>query len=227
MPKGRSFPLGLGMNTRLRGLGLYPSSFNISTARAFAFGVFQVSPSTPGVLAPWFSVTRLTANLLAAIEWVSRFCNLLTLPLLPSLSALAICFCRLNTFLLTWFQSVSCQFEVSVRLTSGIATSVFSWFSELSIMLSFRHSRPGARQHIQPITGWPWLFAPSYSLRSWGFLTVALPILGERVGVSTFHNDDKECLGSVYPPVDLSTLCIERGVIHPYHLPFGSSLLAT
>ena len=60
-------------------------------------------------------------------------------------------------------------------------TSAFSWFSELSIMLSSCLPRPGARQHIQPITGWPWLFAPSYSLRPWGFLAVALPdVLGER-----------------------------------------------
>ena len=46
-------------------------------------------------------------------------------------------------------------------------------------MLSSRHSRPGTRQHIQPITGWPWLLVPSYSLRPWGFLAVALPgVLG-------------------------------------------------
>jgi hypothetical protein len=65
------------------------------------------------------------------------------------------------------------------------------------------------------------LFPPSMGL-PYG----CLALLGGRVGVPTFHNDDKGCLGSVCPPVVLSTLCIKKLVIHLYHLPFGPSLSA-
>jgi hypothetical protein len=43
---------------------------------------------------------------------------------------------------------------------------------------------------------------------------------GRTVGVSTFHNDDIGCLGSVCPPVGSLTLCNEKLTLHPYHLPF-------
>jgi hypothetical protein len=66
--------------------------------------------------------------------------------------------------------------QVSVQLTFSITTSVFSWFQNKPILFVVCHSRPGARQPIPPITGGPLLLAPSYSLHSWGFLTVALPL---------------------------------------------------
>ena len=74
IPKGRFFPLLLGIYTRLSGRGLYPCRFNLDIAAAFVFGVYQFYPSSPGVLLPWFSVTFLTANDLPLNEWVSKRC---------------------------------------------------------------------------------------------------------------------------------------------------------
>ena len=53
-------------------------------AVVFFSGVFQVTPSTPGVRLPVFSVTRLTARALPLNEWVSKRCKAFTLPHLPS-----------------------------------------------------------------------------------------------------------------------------------------------
>src|ERR1700757_2628520 len=60
-------------------------------------GVDQVSPSTPGVRLPWFSVTRFTAKALPLSERVSSRCKALTLCRLPSCHAFTIRDCRLLT----------------------------------------------------------------------------------------------------------------------------------
>ena len=90
IPKGRFFPLLLGIYTRLSGRGLYPCRSNLDIAAAFFLGVSQISPSSPGVLLPRFSVTLLTANALPLNEWVSKRCRGLTLRHLPSCTAFTI-----------------------------------------------------------------------------------------------------------------------------------------
>jgi len=53
-------------------------------AVVFCSGVFQISPSTPGVRLPVFSVTRLTARALPLNERVSKCCKAFTFPHLPA-----------------------------------------------------------------------------------------------------------------------------------------------
>jgi hypothetical protein len=113
---------------------LFPSGFRLQVNR-----MAQRYPSEPLLTASriQYRVPRRTVSPHTAQALISPFWEPAFLPWQYN-------FCRLNT-----------SFEISVRLTSGITTYAFSWFSELSIMLSSRHSRPGARQHIQPIIGWP------------------------------------------------------------------------
>src|SRR4030095_3850219 len=67
-------------------------------ARDFSFGVFQISPSTPGVFLPLFSVTRLIAKALALKERVKRRCKALTLPHRLACVAFTIRACSRRTF---------------------------------------------------------------------------------------------------------------------------------
>src|SRR5215470_10205948 len=64
----------------------------------FFSGVFQVSPSIPGVFLPLFSVTRLIAKALALREWVKRRCKALTLPHRLACVAFTIRACSRRTF---------------------------------------------------------------------------------------------------------------------------------
>src|SRR5712692_8562505 len=79
-------------------------------AVVFCPGVFQVSPSTPGVRLPVFSVTRRTARALPLNEWVSRRCSAFTLPHLPSCVALTIRAWSRRTVRWTVDQLMLCQF---------------------------------------------------------------------------------------------------------------------
>lgn len=60
------------MYTRRSGRGRYPRWYSVRMAAVFCSGVFQISPSTPAVRFPVFSVTRLTARALPLNEWGSR-----------------------------------------------------------------------------------------------------------------------------------------------------------
>src|SRR5215470_12012801 len=86
------------MYTRLSGEGRYPWCFNLLRACDFFSGVFQISPSTPGVFLPLFSVTRLIANTFALNERVKRRCKALTLPHRLACVALTIRACSRRTF---------------------------------------------------------------------------------------------------------------------------------
>lgn len=97
MPRGRSLPLALGILMRLRGRGLYPLLFSWLRAFHFASGVLQVCLSTPGVLFPLFSVTRLTAVALAEKERVNMRCRAFALRNWPSREAFAILNCSFLT----------------------------------------------------------------------------------------------------------------------------------
>ena len=57
---------------------------------AFFTGVSQISPPTPGVCLPWFSVTRLMARSLPLRERVRMICKARTLFLFPSFVAFTI-----------------------------------------------------------------------------------------------------------------------------------------
>src|SRR6185503_17799618 len=81
MPNGRNpLPLLFAMYTRRKGRERYPRCLKECTADAFFVEVFQITWSTPGVLLPWFSVTRLTAITLPLNEWVNSRCKACTLP---------------------------------------------------------------------------------------------------------------------------------------------------
>ena len=68
------------------------------SAVVFWLGVRQISPSTPGVDLPLFSVTRRTASALPLNEWVSRRCKDATLFHLPSCVAFTMRAWRRRTF---------------------------------------------------------------------------------------------------------------------------------
>ena len=109
MPKGRSFPLALGIKTLLKGRGLYPRRFNRSTASRRLSGESHSSRSTPAVRAPWFCVTRRTAYSLADNVRVNIRCRAFTRRHLPSRVAFAIRICIPLTFRSTRRQSTAYQ----------------------------------------------------------------------------------------------------------------------
>src|SRR5512139_4017546 len=113
IPSGRFFPFAFGMYTRFMGWGLYPLCLSDIMAWDLDLGVDHVSPSTPGVLLPWFSVTLLTAIALQLNEWVSRCWSAFTFPHLPSLVAFTIRACSLLTFPCTLTQSIWCHSTVA------------------------------------------------------------------------------------------------------------------
>jgi len=59
---GRNFPDFFNMWIRLSGEGVYPLLFSVFTVCIFWFGVFKLTPSTPGVLLPLLLVTRCIAK---------------------------------------------------------------------------------------------------------------------------------------------------------------------
>src|ERR1700712_319126 len=111
MPRGRSFPLALGIKTLRKGRGLYPRCFNRSTASRRLSGESHSSRSTPAVRAPWFCVTRRTAYSLADNVRVNMRCRAFTLRHLPSRVAFAIRICIPLTFRSTRRQSTAYQFS--------------------------------------------------------------------------------------------------------------------
>lgn|GEM_PF-2557088 len=98
MPKGRSFPLALGIKTLRNGKGLYPRRFNLPMASHRLSGDSHSSRSTPAVRAPWFCVTRRTAYNFADNMRVSIRCKAFTLRQSPSRVAFAIRICIPLTF---------------------------------------------------------------------------------------------------------------------------------
>lgn len=127
MPRGRCLPLALGIKTRRNGKARYPLRFRACAAFHFSAGVVQRLPSTPAVLLPRFSVTRLTAKYLAAGERVKERCRRRTRRHSPFLQAFAIRFCIVLTDLLTRSQLISYQL-------SGRRESADTGFSMCSTM---------------------------------------------------------------------------------------------
>src|SRR4029453_11356858 len=87
---GLPVPVLFGIYTLRTGRVRYPCWHRVVTAWALCSGVSQMTPSTPGVHVPRFSVTRLTARILAENEWVSRRCRARTCPHLPACVAFTI-----------------------------------------------------------------------------------------------------------------------------------------
>ena len=106
-PRGRSFPLALGIKTRRNGMGRYPRRFNRPMASHRTSGDFHFSRSTPAVRAPWFIATRLTADALAENERVRDRCKAFTLRQSLSCVAFAIRICIARTFRSTRRQLMS------------------------------------------------------------------------------------------------------------------------
>jgi hypothetical protein len=109
IPRGRSFPLALGIKTLRSGRGLYPRRSNPPTASHRLSGESHSSRSTPAVRAPWFCVTRRTAYSFADNVRVSIRCRAFTRRHLPSRVAFAIRICIPLTFRSTRRQSTACQ----------------------------------------------------------------------------------------------------------------------
>jgi len=143
MPKGRSFPLALGIKTLRRGRGLYPRRFNRSTASRRLSGESHSSRSTPAVRAPWFCVTRRTACNLADNVRVNIRCKAFTLRHLPSRVAFAIRICIPLTFRSTRRQSTAYQL-------SGAWESADPVFRlDTFMLLSYLEKSP-SRRRISP-----------------------------------------------------------------------------
>ena len=109
MPRGRSFPLALGIKTLRNGRGLYPRRFNLPMAAHRLSGESHSSRSTPAVRAPWFCVTRRTAYSFADNVRVSIRCRAFTLRQSLSRVAFAIRICIPLTFRSTRCQSMAYQ----------------------------------------------------------------------------------------------------------------------
>ncbi len=143
------FPLLFGIWTRLNGLARYPFFLNFRIPLNLLCGVFHISPSTPAVLLPLFSVTRLTAKARPPNERVRMCCKALASLGFPSLKAFTIRTWRRRTFLLTLHHLILCQSIGSSRLapvalmsTPNLRIPVFC------IVLKFsRKERPLGSQH--------------------------------------------------------------------------------
>jgi hypothetical protein len=88
IPRGRFVPFGFGLYTRRRGRVWYPRCRSWCLAMPVLTGSVQVTLALPGVLLPWFSVTRLTARALPLHAWVSTYGTAGTLCHLPAFVAL-------------------------------------------------------------------------------------------------------------------------------------------
>jgi len=96
-----------------------------------------MSPSTPGVCLPGFSVTRLTAKALPLHEWVSKCCKAFTLPHLPSWTAFTIRACSRRTIRCTLRQSMACQCRVLWETApAGVAPAVICLVSSIGFSSS-------------------------------------------------------------------------------------------
>src|SRR5258708_29825903 len=97
-----------------------------------------MSLSTPGVVLPWFSVTRLTARALPLNEWVSKCCKAFTLPHLPSCVALTIRAWSRRTLLWAACQSMSCQpFTISWEAAPAGCSAVICFVSSIGLLSAF------------------------------------------------------------------------------------------
>src|SRR5258708_12771121 len=105
-------------------------------ARAFWLGMVQISPSTPGVFRPWFSVTRRTARALLLNERVKIRCKALTLPHFFSFVALTIRLWSRHTFCWAAFQSIESQ-STSSRETAPASIPVCAGVFALTSFASF------------------------------------------------------------------------------------------
>ena len=162
-----------------RGRGLYPRFLRASTAIIFFRGVFQRTPSIPGVRAPRFVVTRRTASRLAGSDRIKSRWSERTFPQRSSFTASAIRACSRSTVLYVAGQSI-----IDHRTTpSGVALSFTgspiaippSIGSPSSLAEKHRTGRglafaPGKfRTRIRPITGRHSLLPASYSRTPLGF----------------------------------------------------------
>ena len=121
IPSFLFLPFFFGISTRLKGEDLYPLFFRLYMASALATGVLQVSPSTPAVLLPLFSVTRFTAIAFAENERVSSCWSFLTIRQRPSAVAFTIRACKFLTFL--WHLAQFMSYQCSKLSEDAIASS--------------------------------------------------------------------------------------------------------
>jgi len=143
MPRGRFFPLALGIKILRKGRGLYPCRFNRSTASRRLPGESHSSRSTPAVRAPWFCVTRRTAYSFADNVRVNIRCRAFTLRHLPSRVAFAIRICIPLTFRSTRRQSTAYQ-------SPGAWESADPVFRPDTFMLLSCSEKSPSRRRISP-----------------------------------------------------------------------------
>src|SRR5579871_1670114 len=230
MLRGRFLPFFLGMYTRFRAQGWYPRCFRPLMALFLFGGVFQITPSTPAVFLPGFSVTRLTAIALPENEWVSRCCKALTLPHLPSFLA----FTRVNArreaggaqragpWALAadarslepsanqWQSSSLLYGKPHPQYCTPLPSSAcfLSRFLKLSregrpvgSLLAFASGDVSPR--IRAIAARHWLAPTSFTRIPIGLPCGRLSSFEERYGLTMFHRDDNDALGSLMPPEGL------------------------
>src|SRR5471032_625065 len=181
MPRGRSFPLALGIKTLLKGRGLYPRRFNRSTASRRLSGESHSSRSTPAVRAPWFCVTRRTACNLADNVRVNIRCKAFTLRHLPSRVAFAIRICIPLTFRSTRRQSTAYQ-------SSGAWESADPVFRPDTFMLLSYSEKSPSRRRISPPVG---QIRPAGELKNYSKYERMHPYLTKLLRVSQPSCDDR------------------------------------
>ncbi len=142
MPKGRSFPLALGIKTLRNGKGLYPRRFNLPMASHRLSGDSHSSRSTPAVRAPWFCVTRRTAYNFADNMRVSIRCKAFTLRQSPSRVAFAIRICIPLTFRSTRRQLTAFQ------LASAWESADPVFRPDTFMLLSYLEKVPRQKAHL-------------------------------------------------------------------------------
>jgi hypothetical protein len=194
------------MYTRRNGWARYPRCRSSCTAVTFCAGVLQSCPSIPGVLLPWFSVTRFTARARPLKEWVSRCCRACTRCHRPSSLAFTMRAWRRLTLRRHRFQSIWSQFTRSwevaprtgrpaaLRLSTSVLVICVSSFVALPDCLVM-----GDHAEVCPLSRWGTrpLSAPLQSglrfLRDpipaapWARLTARFPHQsGEDDGLTTF-----------------------------------------
>lgn len=151
MPRGRSFPLALGIKTLLNGRGLYPRRFNRPMAAHRLSGESHSSRSTPAVRAPWFCVTRRTAYSFADNVRVSIRCKDFTLRQSPSRVAFAIRICILLTFRSTRRQSTAYQLSGTWESADpSFRTDTFMLLSYLGLIIPAEEGASPPAGQIHP-----------------------------------------------------------------------------
>ncbi len=161
----------------------------------------QISPSTPGVFRPWFSVTRRTARALLLNERVKIRCKAFTLPHFFAFVALTIRIWSRHTFWWAAFQSIESQSTssretapASIPVCAGLfAVICFASFLGLPNFLVMKDQMevgPLSRRALAlicSITEQRLLSPSSYFRRSIGFPYSQLSRCRENDGVSTFY----------------------------------------